>query len=272
MLSYRGSFINPASSCEEIPAASKPGEYWITDNDNQTPTKVICDIISTSCADSTRDGTRVAYIDMTDPNQQCPDGLNLITRAQAPLRTCSTDQLGCVSITFPVGGVEYSQVYGRIKAYQSGSPDGFYPFFRDQDNIMIDDSYVDGVSLTHGQSPRQHIWTFVAAIHENSWRTELQCPCTNPSFGGTVPPFIGQDYFCDTGSRDFYQQIFYPNDPLWDGQGCGGTSTCCSFNNPPWFCKDLPQPTTDDIELRLCLDEPDNNEDVPIELIELYIQ
>ena len=59
-------------------------------------------------------------------------------------------------------------------------------------------------------------------------------------------------YFCDTGSRDRFQLIFYPDDPLWDGVGCGPTSTCCSFNNPPWFCKQLPQPTTDNIELRLC--------------------
>ena len=63
-----------------------------------------------------------------------------------------------------------------------------------------------------------------------------------------------------------------PDDPLWDGQGCGGTSTCCSFNNPPWFCKQLPQPTTDDIELRLCADEPIGNEDTTIEIVDMYVK
>ncbi len=45
-----------------------------------------------------------------------------------------------------------------------------------------------------------------------------------------------------------------------------GYQTCCEFKNPLWFCKQLPQPTTDDIELRLCGDEDINNEDIPIEI------
>ena len=64
----------------------------------------------------------------------------------------------------------------------------------------------------------------------------------------------------------------FTHDSLWDGCGCGAISTCCSFNSPPWFCKQLPQPTTDDIELRLCGDEVLTNEDTPLEVIELYIQ
>ena len=35
---------------------------------------------------------------------------------------------------------------------------------------------------------------------------------------------------------------FYPNDPLWDGDGCTASSAYCncSFNNPPYFTKQLP--------------------------------
>ena len=130
------------------------------------------------------------------------------------------------------------------------------------------------MSLTHGQLPRQHIWTFANELDE----TLSTCPCTRPDlpYTGVVPPFIGQDYFCETGSRQaFRHDTFYPDDPLWDGQGCGGTSTCCEFNNPPWFCKQLPQLTTDDIELRICSDDDINDiddEDTPIEIIEMYIR
>ena len=47
--------------------------------------------------------------------------------------------------------------------------------------------------------------------------------------------------------------VFWPNgDPLWDGQGCGPTSSCCTFNSPPWFNVTLPFPTTDNIEVRIC--------------------
>ena len=62
------------------------------------------------------------------------------------------------------------------------------------------------------------------------------------------------------------------NDPLWDGAGCGPTSTCCSFNTPPWFYRQLPQPTTDDIEMRACRNEDASHEDIAIEMIEIYIQ
>ena len=73
---------------------------------------------------------------------------------------------------------------------------------------------------------------------------------------------------------NLYLMIFV-NDPLWDGQGCG-SSSCCELSyppgvTPPWFCKQLPQTTTDDIEVRICADEGVGNEATPVELIEMYI-
>ena len=67
------------------------------------------------------------------------------------------------------------------------------------------------------------------------------------------------------------QEIYYTNYPLWDCAGCVSGS-CCTFNSPPWFCKDLSTPTTDDIELRVCLDYFTYDEDVLFELVELYVQ
>ena len=214
---------------------------------------------------------RVANVDMADPNQNCPAGLRLITRTSAPLRTCGKPrQSGCVSTTFQTYGVEYSHVCGRVLGYQDESPDAFGQWYLR--GGTIDSNYVDGVSLTHGQSPRQHIWTFAGALEEIATNPEYNCPCTKPEvpYTGIIPSFVGQDYFCDTGSREAFRYIFYPDDPLWDGQGCGGNSTCCEFNNPPWFCKQLPQPTTDDIELRICANQHD--EDTPIEQVEIYIR
>ena len=270
-----GSIEKPASSCSDIPQDSPSGEYWIQNNNTNSPVQVYCDMTRTCCS-TTGGWTRVANLDMTDPSQQCPDGFRLVTRTTPPLRTCGRPDLmsDCISTIFPVHGIEYSQVCGRVIGYQSRSPNAFKPYDVNRLNT-IDSLYVEGVSLTHGQSPRTHIWTFAAALDE-SGPGSSHCPCTEPhtQYTGTVPPFIGQDYFCDTGSRDFAQRMsgFYPDDPLWDGQGCGGTTTCCSFNNPPWFCKHLPQPTTDDIELRLCADGHSlSEEDIPLELVEIYI-
>lgn len=47
---------------------------------------------------------------------------------------------------------------------------------------------------------------------------------------------------------------------------------CCEWPGLPWFCKDLPQPTTDDIEVRVGGDENQDNEDVWVNLIQLYVQ
>jgi hypothetical protein len=88
------------------------------------------------------------------------------------------------------------------------------------------------------------------------------------------PAFVGNDYFCDTGAVriTFRQDILYTDNPLWDGNGCGPLNTCCSFNNPPWFYKQLPQPTTDGIEMRVCRDQETEDEDVAIEIIEILVQ
>ena len=66
------------------------------------------------------------------------------------------------------------------------------------------------------------------------------------------------------------QGVFYGDDPLWDGAGCGPLNTCCSFNRPPWFYKQLPHPTTSDIEMAVCRDFSD--EDIAIETVEIYVQ
>ena len=214
---------------------------------------------------------RVANIDMTDPTQDCPNGFRLMQRSQPPLRTCGRPSDRCVSTTFPVHGITYSRVCGKIISYQLGSPEAFHL------GKSIDESYVAGVSLTHGQLPRQHIWTFVNAQTEGFVNNQLDiCPCTQNSstYTGTLPSFMGEDYFCDTAVRKgapAVSGLFYYNDPLWDGRGCGDTSTCCEFNNPPWFCRQLPQSTTDDIELRLCENLSPNQEDSPFETVEIYV-
>ena len=133
----------------------------------------------------------------------------------------------------------------------------------------LEDNYVDGVSLTHGRiNHRQHIWTFAAAHSDNS----MHCLCSSEPDLDLVPPFIGQDFFCETASRTGYEEIVFEDDPIWDGEGCETQSKCCGFNNPPWFCKQLPDATSDDIEMRLCLNEHPIFGEVLIETVELYVQ
>jgi hypothetical protein len=162
--------------------------------------------------------------------------------------------------------VEYSRVCGKIIAYQVGTPEPFYVF---DGSTGIDSYYVNGVSLTHG-NPRQHIWTFGAGANE--LLNQFGCPCFSNTQTFQPPAFVGSDYFCDTGNEVGYvEDAFHGDDPLWDGAGCGPQNGCCSFNNPPWFYRQLPQPTTDDIEMRVCRDQEAGNEDIAIESVEIYV-
>ena len=213
---------------------------------------------------------KVISINMSDSSSSCPSGLKTLT---SPKRLCAMNINGggCSSAYLNVQGVEYSRVCEKIIGYQQKTPDAFRPFNQAK---TIDDNYVDGISLTHGKNPRNHIWTFAAALEETLRKPRNICPCTNIHNQQTVPipPFVGIDYFCDTASFQRVEFRFYPNYPLWDGQGCDGLDTCCSFNNPPWFMKQLPASTHDNIEVRLCADQTRDDEDIVFETLELFVQ
>ena len=230
--------------------------------------ETVIPLLQFSCAGSTG-WRRVAYLNMSDPSQQCPSVWQEIT---TPHRVCGrrSTSASCEGLNYTTGSEQYDQVCGRIIGYQLGSPDAF----NDINSGSIDSYYLEGVSVTYG-SPRQHVWSFAAGLDEVLSVPYYTCPCvTGSTAGNRIPSFVGQNYFCETGINFAYTNgLFYPNgDPLWDGQGCGPTSSCCTFNSPPWFNVTLSPPTTDNIEVRICGDQGITNEDAPIQLIELYVK
>ena len=219
---------------------------------------------------------RVVYLDMTDPHTTCPSGWNMTTFSK---RTCGRNSTGsrtCSSATFPVNGGKYSRVCGRIKAYQLGYTFAFYSYHY-REVTTIDGAYACGMSVTHG-APQNHIWTFVAGVSEGNPTWHTVCPCDSTRTIGTrIPPFVGNDYFCESGVNEDWNSggprfILQSNDTLWDGEDCLPSSTCCSQHNPPYFTKQLPTTTTDDIEARICLYNPLSLANLAVELVELYVQ
>ena len=202
---------------------------------------------------------RVAYLNMSDSMQSCPPAWR--DRSASGVRVCGRPAGSfskCHSIFYPTGGHSYTRVCGRVIGYQLGHTDGFHS------SQTIDEPYVEGVSITHG-SQRSHIWTLAADIRE----TGSGCPCE--AGGESAPLFVGSNYYCESGHNGTGHplSVLYSSDPLWDGAQCESEGSCCS--TAPWFTVDLVNPTSDDIEVRICADA-DDSEDTPIHLLELYIQ
>ena len=247
-------------SCKNLPPGLASG-YYLIKNSTGFLNREYCN----TELDITPGWMRVAHLNMKDSSQHCPSGLQM----QEGHRRCmrDTEARGCASVVYPTDGIAYSRVCGKIRAIQESHPAGFRPYIQ-KPTLTLEDSYVDGVSLTHGPvGSRKHIWTFATSYSDNY----IQCSCGDSH---KVPPFVGHDFFCETGSRaeTEYDDITFEGDPLWDGEGCDSQADCCMFNRPPWFCKELPEPTTDDIEMRVCLNEHSDYGDVLIEAVDIFVQ
>ena len=164
------------TSCSSLPSFCPSGYYWLIDDFYYFFGRVYCDM-SLSCGGVTGGWMRVAELNMTDTSQQCPRGL--VERNESGIRQCRIGENGCFSVYHFTAGVSHSRVCGRIKSYQVGSTNAYHDFYHGL-ATNIDSNYVNGVSLTHGTSPRQHIWTFAAALDKNDNLTagrSSHCPC-----------------------------------------------------------------------------------------------
>ena len=240
------------NSCDAIMTLSLPfhsGMYRIRSSSESAIFKN-CTIYS--CNGVFGGWRRVAYLNTnkSDPIQ-CPSGLE--ERDDPPSCIRNVSEAGCSSVGYLNHDIPYRCIYGRVNARQSGSLDGFEKFMDRPDMPTLEDNYVDGVSLTHGSNSRNHIWTFVAGRS-----TPPNCnACDNRR-----PSFIGSDFSCEVNVFCRFGDICF--DQLWNGgpQQCVGGAT---------FYRQLSQPTTEDIEMRVCRDEMRNNEDILITLVDIYV-
>lgn len=223
-----------------------------------------------TCGCGNSNWTRVVNLDLTHSAGDCPSGWTLYPSP----RSCGRNRTQLeASAIFAVQGKTYSRVCGKVLAYQKGHTDAF-----GASGIRslggIGGVYMDGVSLTHGlRTSRTHIWSFATGAYASGDTRIPTCPCSDSTpWPGTVPSFIGDSYSCETGNPgpSFSSGTVYIDDPLWDGKGCGPSSTCCQ--QPPYFCASLPQATTDDLELRIMTDELASGEDIRVFAVELYVK
>ena len=166
---------------------------------NAIHNEVVNSMIHTFGCDNTPGWRQIVFINMTNTSYSCPPGLHLTSYSK---RTCGKSGSGCSSSVFSVGGIPYSRVCGRIRGYQKSGTNAFFSWRGH--NQDIDGYYVDGISLTHGDTGRrQHIWTFASGQTEAGYKSSHVCPCDINGDDSSVPPFVGNDYFCESGLNVF---------------------------------------------------------------------
>ena len=259
--------------------SSAPSGYYVIQSPNGSLISVYCDMEGSNC-DGKGGWMRVGYINMSELGATCPPGLTLHQYNNIDHGLCSrpvSSSGSSASVFFSTYGVNYNKVCGRVIGYQYASPDGFPPNLGGGYlyNPNIDNIYVDGVSITYDNNPCKHVWTLgVGNVAHDTSVNQHNCPCNTGNTETTVPSFVGSDYYCESGiASGHWSSVLYANDPLWDGQQCVGLEgPCCTNPKMPWFIKTLNETTTEDIELRVMADEGTSNEDIPLDIIELYIR
>ena len=266
----------PGQSCADIyqiNVASRgvSAHYYI-----QTSTgvhQVYCDM-ELECGGQKGGWMRIADLD-TSRGDQCPDGWTNITTPNSTIYpskvVCGSpsDPAGCYSASFTVNGASYYKMCGKARGYQSSSPDAFAALSGIK---SIDGPYVDGLSITVGEN-RTHVWTYAVGLSDDYFYPKRieNCPCNSIVPGAQPPGFVGDHYYCESGNLGRFESgTYYTNDKLWDGQDC--ENDCCDEVSLPWFQRQFNTTIQEDVEVRICHDQATTDEDIVIDLLQLFVQ
>lgn len=261
---------NPGKSCNDIYQNNEAtrgisGNYWVYSSEVGKAVKVVCNM-ELQCDGSTGGWLQLVNFTVTDASSSCPGVWSRVNGIG-----CISTSIGCNSATFKTHNIEYQEVCGYVKGYQKGATDGFQPAYNFP---SINTHYVDGISITTYPA-RKHIWTYASGLMDEGTHTQgnyWNCPCAE--YPGMQPPlFVFDHYYCESGATNSYlHSVYYTSDPLWDGDGCGDNSNCCTRPGAPWFYRTFPASMRFDIETRICRDQAISNENIAIAEMALYVK
>ena len=248
------------SSCEELLNISllfPAGMYRVRSSNCSFTLKYCSTSTAISCSGVPGNWRRIAYLSNNTSPVECPMGYELINDPNVPA-LCRRNPTGarCSSITYSTNENSYSQVCGTIHGSYFGDPDGFGLHGLRSANTPLKGNYVDGISLTHGSMNEHHIWTFSAIVNYDSNPTDICSVCAR-----IKPNYVGLDYSCDVLGTQPCRNNCSPRQ-IWGSGQCIGNIT---------FYKNLMQPTSDDIEMRVCTDQAHDDEDIFLSFVEIFV-
>ena len=192
------------SSCEDILSykletnGQPAGYYRINDTHwtycNMTEIAAKRKFIST-CAGEGGGWRRIVKINIS-AGDDCPGEWTKATQSGVSFcRVAGNGRYICSSAIFSTNGINYQKVCGRARGYQKGYASALHGFYYP---IPIDRAYVSGLSITYSSNPRRHIWTYAGGRGER-YNNRFNCPCSVHG-GIKPPPFVGNNYYCESGS------------------------------------------------------------------------
>ena len=258
--------LHTFDSCEAVSNVSiqLPSGMYNIRAGNSSKIEYCFNIIAFSCHGIPGRWKRIAYLSNDTSPVVCPMGFELINDPNVPA-LCKRSPTGviCSSITYSTQANSYSQVCGTIHGSYYGDPDGFDSHSKDTTIrttppaiTPLNGNYVDGISLTHGNMNEHHIWTLSAIVNFATNPADICSVCAS-----NKPSYVGMDYSCDVLGTRACKSGCSPRQ-IW------GTGQCIGNNT---FYKNLINSTSDDIEMRVCTDQAEDDEDIFLSFVELYV-
>ena len=242
-------FITSYPSCDAIYQSQTSrisGHYWIR-SPNGSSVLVYCSM--TTLCNRAGGWRRVVKLDKYENERAAcfPDLVNYGTNASQCVKNGS--EPGCSHTVFPLHNIEYTHVCGMVEGYGYISPDGFCTNggIEEDRQTDINGNFVDGISLTHLQlNKTKELWTYSA---DNGG-----CPTEMSG----VPMFLNTSY------------VSYL--PVFQVGGNAATATCpTDLTCVDTFHREFPQPISSDIEMRLCRGQEEDDEEIIIGNVEIYV-
>lgn len=256
-----------ARTCAEVLAedpGAASGEYELVGPDGRR-VRVICDM------DRKGGGWGLALRMDTDADQACPPGWLRQSTGDSSPEVCTrplAPAASAAAATFPAPQAAYQEVLGRAEGLQFQSMDGFAYNGGPVADRSLGGIYVDGVSITAG-TPAEHVWTYAVAWSEDDNIQNSRCPCQE---GAAPPDFVGDHMSCEAGVRGVPPIGWYVDDPLWDADGDGDLSSCDTLPAPGDFHVVLQREAKGPLVVRLMADQESENEDVGLNVLELWVR
>ena len=240
-------FITSFPSCDAIYQSQtwrRSGHYWIR-SPNGSSVLVYCNM--TTLCNRTGGWRRVVRLDKYENGSAAcfPDLVNYGTNASQCVKNGS--EPGCSHTVFPLHNIEYTHVCGVVEGYGYRTPDGFCTDTAEKNRQTdINSNFVDGISLTYQRlNEKKELWTYSA--------DSGNCP---NGMSDVPTMFLNRSYVS-------YLPVFQVSG---NAAACPTDKTC-----PHTFHREFPQPISSDIEMRLCRGQEEDDEEIVIGNVEIYV-